>query len=99
MAGLQNDLEAIGIKLHAYKPEKGVKCSVILSNFYQGNLEEDSEEKINEQAKIQAEALIKRATKNPDAITQVNPIVKRREVPSGEEKDGSKTITKVRALV
>ena len=97
-AGLQNDLENIKIKISLYKPEKGVKCSIILSNFYQGDLE-DSEEKINEEAKKQAEELIKKAAKNPGSISLVNPIVKRREVPSGDDKDGSKTITKVRALV
>ena len=37
-AGLQSELEGIGVKLSPYKPEKGIKCSIILSNFYEGDL-------------------------------------------------------------
>ena len=43
--------------------------------------------------------MIRKATKNPDSISQVTPVVKRREVPSGDDKNGSKTVTKVRAMV
>lgn len=64
-AGLLSELDVIGVKLSPYKPEKGVKCSVILTNFYEGSLD-DEEEKINEEAKNQAEKLIKKATKNPN---------------------------------
>lgn len=95
---LQKNLDAIGVKLSPYKPEKGVKCSVILTNFFEGNLD-GPEEQINEEARIQAEKLIRKATSNPDSISQVTAVVKRREVPSGDDKDSSKTITKVKALV
>lgn len=37
-AGLQSELDVIGVKLSPYKPEKGIKCSIILSNFYEGDL-------------------------------------------------------------
>ncbi len=43
--------------------------------------------------------MIKGATENPDSIIQVTPVVKRREIPSTDDKDGSKMVTKVKAIV
>ena len=76
-ASLQQNLDVIGVKLSPYKAEKGIKCSVILTNFFQGNFIDD-EEKMNEAVRAQADNLIRRVTKNPETISQVSPIVKRR---------------------
>lgn len=49
---LKDELQSIGIKIYPYAPDKGIKCSVILSDFYEGNLDAD-ENLIEENVKKQ----------------------------------------------
>lgn len=35
---LKQELSTIGIKINPYTPEKGLKCAVILTDFYKGDL-------------------------------------------------------------
>ena len=55
---------------------------------------------MNEAVRTQANALIRRVTKNPETISQVSPIVKRREIPLENDKKGqTKTVIKIKAIV
>lgn len=97
-AELSEKLNEIGVKLSPYKPDKGIKCSVILTNFYTGNLDA-SEEQINNETQRLAEDLMKKALKDQSSIAGITALVKRREVPTTENQEGVKVITKVRAIV
>ncbi len=43
---LKEELKGIDINIYVYNPDKGLKCAVNLTDFYQGDLN-DSEENIN----------------------------------------------------
>jgi hypothetical protein len=47
---LKQELSTIGIKIYSYKSDKGLKCAVMLSDFYRGDLN-DSEDAIEIKAK------------------------------------------------
>lgn len=95
---LKEELNTIGVKINDYIPDKGLKCALMLTDFYKGDLNEDIE-LIEKNAKEQASSLLKSVLKDISQVTGITPIVKRREVPNAESKEGTKTVTKVKALV
>jgi len=91
-------LLTIGVKIFPYVPDKGLKCAILLTNFYSGDLNE-SDEEIEKLAKSQATNLVKSLVKDFEDIANISITIKRKEIASSENKEGSKTITKVKALV
>ena len=83
MNALKEKLSALGIKINPHVPDKGLKCALILTNFFTGNIN-DSEEIVETNAKKQASDLIYGVVKDKNIVTNVTAIVKRRPVASSE---------------
>ena len=67
----------------------------MLTDFYKGDLNEEIEV-IEKNAKEQAHALMKSVVSDIKSVTAVTPIVKRKEVPSAESKEGTKQSQKLK---
>lgn len=78
---MKKELGAIGVKIHNYTPDKGLKCALLLTDFFKGDLS-DSIENIEAKAKEQANELLKITLKDTSSVKNVSAIVKRKEVPS-----------------
>lgn len=96
---LKKDLNEIGVNIYEYNPDKGLKCSVILTNFFEGD--ENQEEAVLEKAaQEQATKLMNQVLgNNSKVVSKITPTIKRREVASADNKEGVQKITKIKALV
>lgn len=98
MKTLKEDLKNIGITLYPYNPEKGLRCSIFLTDFYEGKVDisdEDIEKDVTKSIKDKF-ANILGANKIGDL--KVTPIVKRRDVPDADSEKGFKTEVKIKAM-
>lgn len=95
---LKKELATIGVKIHNYTPDKGLKCALLLTEFFKGD-SSDSIESIEAKAKDQANDLLKATLKDISSVKSISPIVKRKEVPAPDNREGSKTVTTVKAMV
>lgn len=75
-----------------------MKSSIIISNFYEGNLDA-KEEEIKDKVISEIEGKFNKILNNNTQGMTITPIVKKRELPDPESEKGTKTVTKVRALV
>lgn len=98
MNELKKELATIGVKIHNYTPDKGLKCALLLTDFFKGD-SSDSIENIEAKARDQATELLKATLKDISTVKSVTPIVKRKEVPAVDARDGSRTVTTVKAMV
>ena len=82
---LSENLKALGIKINNYVHDKGLKCSINLTNFIEADYNTD-EAVIQSEAEQEAKRLIKEMTKEPESGLTV--IVKKKEAREPREKEG-----------
>lgn len=79
---LKKDLSAIGANIYEYNPDRGLKCSVLLTNFFKGDDTQD-ESTLEASAQEQATKLVNQVLgNNSKIVTKISAVIKRKEIPS-----------------
>lgn len=97
-AKLKKELEdKVSVKIYPYVSDKGLKCSVFISSFYNAGTEDDDE--ITKKADEKIKQMMNSILKNPDDIETINISIRRKEKPDPENSQKPIVQTNVKALV